>query len=83
MALRVIVYHQPGCSACHEEMTWLKQNHISFESRDVLANLDWLDELMELGGQATPVTVIEAEDGQEVIFGFNQPQLQDLLAHYS
>ncbi len=79
MPQRVIVYHQPGCPSCDQEMAWLLSNAIPFEKRDVTANLQWLDEVIDLGGNATPVTLIQWDDREQVVFGFNRPQLEALL----
>ena len=36
-------------------------------------------ELQALGAQATPATVIETASGREVILGFDQDRLRELL----
>ncbi|NMP23775.1 hypothetical protein HIJ39_15665, partial [Sulfobacillus sp. DSM 109850] len=45
----------------------------------ITQNEQWMDELMALGASATPTTVIEWDDQREVIVGFNQAKLTDLL----
>ncbi len=52
---------------------------IEFEERDITQNDAWLDELMELGSQATPTTVIVWGEGREVITGFDKNKLTALL----
>ncbi len=60
-------------------MAWLSQQGVPFEARDVIENTDWLDELMELGGRATPVTLITWSGGREVVLGFDREKLWELL----
>ncbi len=62
-------------------MAWLSQHGIVFEERDITQNEQWMDELMALGASATPTTVIEWDDQREVIVGFDQAKLTDLLLH--
>ena len=43
-------------------------------------NPKYLDEIVELGASATPATVIEDENGSEVVLGFDQEKLEKVLA---
>lgn len=52
---------------------------IEFDERDITKNDAWLDELMELGSNATPTTVVEWDEGREVITGFDKNKLTALL----
>ena len=60
-------------------MAWLSQHGIAFEDRDITKNTAWIDELLELGAHATPTTVIEWDGQREVIIGFDQDKLANLL----
>ena len=62
-------------------MAWLSQHGIAFEERDITQNQGWIDELMALGASATPTTVVEWDEQREVIVGFDQAKLADLLLH--
>jgi glutaredoxin 3 len=55
---------------------FLRQKGIEFEEKDVSKDEKALDALLEMGFQATPVTVI---DGEAVV-GFNKPKIEELLA---
>jgi glutaredoxin 3 len=55
---------------------FLHQKGIEFEEKDVSTDEKALDALLEMGFQATPVTVI---DGEAVV-GFNKPKIEELLA---
>lgn len=76
---KVIVYTQEGCGPCTAEKLWLKDKGIEFEERDIRENSQYLNEIVELGASATPATVVEDENGSEVIYGFNQEQLEKVL----
>lgn len=64
-------------------MAWLSLNGVVFEARDVLENIEWLDELMDLGGRATPVTRIDGPNGSAVVLGFDRPKLEELLVRHT
>jgi glutaredoxin 3 len=55
---------------------FLHQRGIEFEEKDVSKDEKALDALLEMGFQATPVTVI---DGEAVV-GFNKLKIEELLA---
>jgi glutaredoxin len=75
----VIIYTQETCPPCHAEKLWLKENGVEFEERDIRKNDQFLQELIALGAAATPATVIKNEDGEEVILGFNQERIAEIL----
>ena len=53
---------------------------MEFEDRDIAKNRAWISELIEMGSQGTPTTVIEREDGErEVIIGFDRRRLAKAL----
>lgn len=60
-------------------MAWLSQHGIAFEERDITHNEGWMDELLALGASATPTTVIEWDGNREIIVGFDQEKLANLL----
>lgn len=76
---KVVVYTQEGCGPCTAEKLWLKDNGVEFEERDIRENSQYLNEIVELGASATPATVIEDENGSEVILGFDQERLEKVL----
>lgn len=80
MAHKVIIYTQKTCAPCQEEKLWLTQQGIAFEDRDIRANDAYFQEAVNLGASATPVTVIEHEQGEKtVIFGYDREQLEKAL----
>ena len=54
-------------------------NGIEFEERDIRKNDQYLHELIGLGAVATPATVIKDGDKEEVILGFDQTKLAEIL----
>jgi glutaredoxin len=79
MSKQVIIYTQPTCPPCQEEKLWLKEHGIDFEDRDIRKKQEYMQEAIDLGASATPVTVIKDENGQEVVFGFDKEKLTQLL----
>jgi len=75
MASSVVVYTQPGWGPCHKEVEFLSQKGVQFVEKNVRADKAALKELLDLGFQSTPVTII---DGQSVV-GFDQDKLAALL----
>lgn len=76
---KVIIYTQQTCPPCHAEKIWLKENGIEFEDRDIRKDDQFLQELISLGAAATPATVIKDENSEEVVLGFDQEKLAELL----
>ena len=76
---KVIIYSQETCPPCHAEKLWFKENGIEFEERDIRQNDQYLQELIQLGAVATPVTIIKDEDSEEVILGFDQEKFTKLF----
>ncbi|MFM1655704.1 glutaredoxin family protein [Brevibacillus sp. B_LB10_24] len=77
MAVKLIIYTQPTCGPCQEEKMWLTQQGISFEDRNIRENTAYFNEAIDLGANATPVTLIEKENGERsVIHGFDKESLK-------
>ena len=55
---------------------FLSQRGVSFQTRDVVNDATAMEELTKIGVLTTPVTVIDGE----VVVGFNQKRLEELLA---
>ena len=62
---RLQVYWQPGCTACLRMKEFLTRHGVAFESINVLANPDGLDELVRLAGRRVPI----ARRGQDWVDG--------------
>jgi glutaredoxin len=75
MAKTVIVYSQPGWGPCDKEKEFLSQKGIDFVHKNVRADPTALKELLDMGYQSTPVTLI---DGEAVV-GFDREKIELLL----
>lgn len=71
----VVVFTAPGCGACHREMEYLSHRGISFTERNVGTDPEALRELINLGSQGTPTTLID----EQVVIGFDRERLNHLL----
>lgn len=60
---------------CHKVQEFLAKKGVAFEARDVSQDKKALNELLELGYQTTPVTVIDGE----IVLGFDRKRLEELL----
>ena len=75
---KVTVYSTTWCAFCHTEMQWLDKLGVEYISKDIEADADANQELLEkLEGnfQGVPVTDIDGE----VILGFDRPKLEAAL----
>ena len=78
--MSVTVYTTPTCGFCHQVKSYLNRRGVPFVERDVSRDPQAAESMVRLSGQrGVPVVVI---DGQ-VVVGFNQPQLDQLLAQRS
>ena len=55
---------------------FLSERGVSFQTRDIVNDATAMEELTKIGVLTTPVTVIDGE----VVVGFNQKRLEELLA---
>jgi len=79
MNKKVIIYTQETCPPCHAEKQWLKDLGVPFEERDIRKNQQYLQELIDLGASATPVTLVLEENEKDIVFGFDKEKLSNLL----
>ena len=73
--MNIIVYHGNNCSACHEELEYLKYNDVQFIAKNVHDDAEARKELIALGSKTIPTTVID----NEVIVGFEVERIRDLI----
>ena len=76
MEKKITVYFTDTCHFCHQLMDFLKENNIEFESKNVGTDTEARKEMMDASGQmGVPVSVI----GDDVVVGFNEPVIRELL----
>ena len=72
----VIVYSTPSCVYCNAAKVFFKQNNIAYTEHNVAADPERRKEMIEKSGQmGVPVIII----GGEIVVGFNQPKIKQLL----
>ena len=60
--MNIIIYTKTGCPWCRDALAFLRENKITFEEREVLANPAFFDELKQKSGQSkTPTLDIDGE----------------------
>ena len=76
MDKKVEIYSTATCHFCHMAKDWFNEKKITFTDYDVSTDAVKRQEVVELTGQrGVPVIKI----GNDVIIGFNQEKLQELL----
>ncbi|MBX4189031.1 glutathione S-transferase N-terminal domain-containing protein [Candidatus Parcubacteria bacterium] len=74
---KVEIYSTPSCHFCHMAKEFFTEHHIAFTDYDVASDISKREEMMDKSGQlGVPVIVI---DDQDVVIGFDQRRLTDLL----
>ena len=71
----VVIYTQPECAGCQREKKFLTQKGIDFTEKNIQEDEQALEELLELGAQGTPTTLI---DGKAIV-GFDRQKLAEKL----
>ncbi len=72
----VKIYSTPSCTWCHKTKEFLTEHKVDFTDVNVAENPDAGQEMIKKSGQ-TGVPVIEI--GDEIIVGYNEDKLKDLL----
>lgn len=78
------IYSTPTCHYCGLLKSWLNENNINFENKDVATDMAARSEMVEKSQQlGVPVSILKFKDGdqevEKVIIGFDQPQIGSLL----
>ncbi len=75
--MTVEVYSTPTCMYCNLLKDFLKENEVEFTEINVAEDEEKRNYIVEKSGQmGVPVTII----GEEVIVGFNQDKIKELLS---
>ena len=73
----VTIFSTPTCHFCHAAKEFFTENNVPFTDINVATNLDKRKEMIEMSGQMG-VPVIKV--GDDIVVGFNQPVLKELLS---
>jgi glutaredoxin-like YruB-family protein len=72
----VVVYTTPTCGYCHQAKAYLSRQGVPFVEKNVAADQAAAMEMISKSGQqGVPVITVDGE----VVIGFNQPRLSQLL----
>ncbi len=74
---QVTIYSTPVCHFCHAAKEFFDDNNVSYTEYDVAADADKRQEMIDMTGQMG-VPVIKV--GDDVIIGFDESKLTELLA---
>ena len=72
----VTIYSTPVCHFCNAAKEFFKENDVTYIEFDVAADAEKRQEMIDMTGQmGVPVIRI----GDDVIIGFDEPKLKELL----
>jgi len=76
----VTIYSTPTCHFCHMAKDYFTANNIEFTDHDVAADQEKRSDMIDMTGQmGVPVIVIGEGEDKEVIIGFNEEKVAELL----
>lgn len=74
---KVVIYSTPTCPFCKRAKEYLSRKGISYVEHNVAQDRDKAKEMTQKSGQmGVPVIIIDGE----IVVGFNQSRLDELLA---
>ena len=73
--MEIILYTMDHCSMCELAKKYLEDLELDFEIRNVSANKDYRNELLQRGHIGVPIIEIDGED----IVGLDKDKLNDVL----
>jgi len=76
----ISVFNTPNCPYCHMLMDYLDGKNIDYVSIDLTREPDRAQEMMQKSGQTgVPVTIIKQGDKEDIIIGFDQEKIDQIL----
>ncbi len=77
---KVTIYSTPTCGYCTMAKDFLQEKGVEYEEIDVSVDQQKAQAMVEKTGQmGVPVIIIEKDGQEEVLVGFDQVQLTNLL----
>lgn len=74
--MNVVIYSTPECVHCKHAKEFFKENDVEYTEHDVASDAQMRQEMVAKSGQmGVPVILV----GDEVVVGFNEPKLKELL----
>ncbi len=76
----ITIYTTPTCGYCKGAKEFMHTNNVEFTEIDVSSDQARAKEMIEKSGQmGVPVIVVGEGDAEQLIIGFDQPRLAELL----
>ncbi|WP_199622649.1 glutaredoxin family protein [Paenibacillus alkalitolerans] len=72
--MKIKVYWRKHCNTCEEVFQYLDHKQISYEKIDVTHDQARFDEMLRLGGIATPLIVVDGE-----VISYFEPKKMDRI----
>jgi len=78
--MEVTIYSTPTCPNCKMAKEYFKENNIDYKEIDVAGDEKKAKEMIEKSGQmGVPVIIVKKDSKEEIIIGFDQPKLAEIL----
>jgi glutaredoxin 3 len=76
----VTIYTTPTCHYCHTAKEFFNEHKVVFTENDVVEQPEKRQEMIDMTGQmGVPVIVVGEGDEKEIIIGFDEKKLKELL----
>ena len=80
MSKPVTIYTTPTCGYCKATKAFFDEHGVQYDEIDVSTDQDKAKEMIEKSGQmGVPVIIIGEGDDQNIVVGFDQTKLSELL----
>ena len=78
--MTVTIYSTPTCGFCNQAKAFFQANSIEYTEKDVNADEADAKEMVDKSGQmSVPVILVEKKGKEEMVIGFNESKLKELL----
>jgi len=77
----ITIYSTPTCGYCKLAKEFFTKNDVAYTEIDVSVDQDKAKEMVEKTGQmGVPVIIVDNDGKEEVIVGFDQARIEELIA---
>jgi len=78
--VKITIYSLPTCPYCKMTKRFFNEKKIEYQDIDVSANQDEAEIMIKKSGQmGVPVIIIKKDNREEMIIGFDQQKISQLL----
>lgn len=76
----VTIYTTPQCPWCKKTKNFFQEHDVDYEEVDVAEDEEAQEMMIEKSGQrGVPVTIIEEDEDEDIIVGFDEDELAEAL----